>query len=113
MVARQKSTNGEGHADDAHPREQQEQQLAAQEQPHDMDALNISIDKEIVYRMQHRSWKQMDLCFKWRLIKEYIESLGVEQKVSIADVRGMLKHNQLLDVEYDGTRVTKLNALDV
>ena len=80
----------------------------------DMDALNDMIEREIAARMRRQSWKQMDLCFKWKLVRAYMDaqpmSCGAEL---VADVRRMLKTDALTNVEYDGARVTRLNYLDM
>jgi hypothetical protein len=79
----------------------------------DMIALYALIEREIVVRGQrHASWKQLDLCHKWRLIQEYLRDARCTP-AQFADVRAMLRGNILTNVEYDGARVTRLNVQDI
>jgi len=79
----------------------------------DMQALYALIERELTVRGQRNaSWKQLDLCHKWRLIQEYLRDANCTP-TQFADVRAMLRGNALLNVEYDGVRVTRLNAQDL
>lgn len=79
-----------------------------------MDDLNAFIDRDITSRMQRQSWKQMDICFKWKLIQDYMNSMETPCKAKVvADIRHMLRANELVQVEYDGTKVLKINACDI
>jgi hypothetical protein len=79
-----------------------------------MDTLNSYIDREIAIRMQRQSWKHMDVCFKWKLVQEYIKSLHMPCSHDILnEIRALIKTNGLANVEYDGVRVLRLNVHDI
>jgi hypothetical protein len=76
-----------------------------------MFELNMLIDNEIAARSQRStSWKQMDLCFKWRLVQDYMQAAHCSNDL-IAEIRALLRRNELANVEYNGVRVVRLNAL--
>lgn len=91
--------------------------ISAQPAPDGMCQLEAFIQREIDARM-HRGWKQLELCFKWKLINDFLrarpadggESIGTSER---NELRAMLRRNELTDVEYDGVRILRLNALSM
>jgi hypothetical protein len=81
------------------------------------DELDRFIDREIAARMRKNvSWKQLDTCFKWARVLEYLQENGVgSQDPMIGELREMLKLNKLSQVQYDSHthKITKLNMGDL
>jgi hypothetical protein len=66
------------------------------------------IEDEIRVRLaKHTSWKQLEPCFKWRRVREYLARKGIpEGHPVVTTCRELLRSNALTGVEYDV--VTKL-----
>lgn len=98
------------HLGDAHPPPVQAQG-AAQE----WATADTIVDTEILSRM-HRgaAWSKLEMCFRWRAIKAYLEANGVEvgSDPRAHSIRGMLRCKRLPPPEYDATttRVTRLGV---
>ena len=68
------------------------------------------IDADIERRKARCSWKQMDLCFRWKHVQAFIEGQGRGQDAELlAELRTCLRGNQLKEVEFDGARIVRLN----
>lgn len=82
----------------------------------DMDDLDRFIDGDIARRMDapNMSWRRLDTCVKWRLLKEYLVRLGFqddEGEEAFARVRTLLQNKELVAVSYDANdrAVTSIN----
>jgi hypothetical protein len=76
-------------------------------------ALNEFIDREINMRMTKSvTWKNLESCFKWARVQEYLseQDIDVDDPV-VGRLRGMLKANQLGNVQYS-TRTRKIIKLN-
>jgi hypothetical protein len=77
---------------------------------HQLDAF---IQREMEARMKkNTSWKHLETCFKWSRVQDYMADCGVTSvDPAYAQVRDMLKANQLTHVQYDtgSRRVIRLN----
>lgn len=75
------------------------------------------IEREIGRRLaKHVSWKQLEPCFKWRRVREYLLERGVtDSDPFMSEVKGILKRNMLQQLEYDASlgRVVKLGHGDM
>ena len=70
---------------------------------HDMDVL---IDNEkLAHNTKKRKWQQLDACFQWQKICEYMASSGHPNKDKILHEvkRALQKGNPHLNVTYDAT----------
>jgi hypothetical protein len=77
-----------------------------------MDDLELYIQADIRQRMTRHSWKQMDMCFKWRLVKEYLTGVDrISDDDVVSQLRSMLKNNELGNVIYDGSKILQLNYM--
>ena len=75
--------------------------------------LNEFIDREINMRMTKSvTWKNLESCFKWARVQEYLseQDIDVDDPV-VGRLRGMLKANQLINVQYS-TRTRKILKLN-
>lgn len=83
----------------------------AAEAAEDMDGV---VDTEITNRMQRgAAWGKLELCFRWRAIRTYLEGVGVvESDPRFVQIREMLRCKQLPPPEYDvrEARVTRLGV---
>lgn len=60
----------------------------------------------------HMTWKKLDMCFKWQMIREYLSKRQVlEGDPRYAYMRGLLLGGNLTDVEYSRSekRINLLN----
>lgn len=67
---------------------------------------DIVFDNEIDYTLQNKSWKNLDICFKSRIIDNYL--YNIQPNVNSADIeniKNMIIKKQNIDVEYD--KITK------
>lgn len=82
-----------------------------------MTALDEFIDREISMRMAKTvTWKNLETCFKWARIQEYLtDNAVVADNPIVARLYGMLKANQLVNVQYNARerKILKLNAEDL
>ena len=74
--------------------------------------LDEFINNDIESRLQRQTWKQLDLCFKWRLVQKFIDAKAPQNAKELhTELRAMLRTNELGNVEYDGDKITRLNVL--
>lgn len=72
------------------------------------------IDDEIVTRLKTKTWRHMEMCFKWRLVHEYLQEKDLLGDASLMkELRHMLRANELQNVVYDGSKIQKLNHRDM
>jgi len=79
--------------------------------------LDRFIDGDIAQRLDapNMTWRRLDACVKWRLLKDYLTRLGIsEEGEQFLKVRMLLRDRKLTSVEYDtGCReVMKINHED-
>lgn len=70
------------------------------------------LDAEINKHLEVKKWKDLDLSFKWKFCKEYINSLSIKKKVTAQKyVKEALLAGQLIGVEYciESNSITCLN----
>lgn len=69
------------------------------------------IDREMQARARRRvGWKQMEACFKWRKVLDYLEAYGQRTDATEKAVRAAMMGDKLAELEYDTDtgRITKL-----
>ena len=62
------------------------------------------IQSEIERRLKKKSWNQLDMCFKWRLVAAFLAENGLYDGMSVETkdgLRGKIRKNELEGVEYD------------
>lgn len=79
------------------------------------ESLDEFIDRDVAARLRKtNTWRQMDLCHKWRLVNEYLRSIDLAgNTVLVAELRGLLRSNDLPNVSYNGERIERLNHGDL
>jgi hypothetical protein len=81
-----------------------------------MEALDAYIESDIVRRRQKHpgSWKHLDLCFKWRLVRQYLVQRNMATSEMENYLREKLRRNELNDcVIFDGTHVLLIKVPEV
>jgi hypothetical protein len=74
------------------------------------------IDHEMDLRQKKTRWHNMDACFRWKKIQEYVYDSAIDDKaVVLQDLKKMLRSHNLDKVLYDiaAQKITKLNYLDI
>ena len=73
--------------------------------------VNDYIDKEVANACKKKSWNALDVCFKWKLIQEYINQLDNNDELLLEIVKKAFKQKKLETVEYDNKeyKIKKLN----
>lgn len=62
------------------------------------------IQTEIERRLRRKSWNQLDVCFKWRLVAAFLAESGYQDVPGLADLlRTRIRRNELTAdiVDYD------------
>jgi hypothetical protein len=73
------------------------------------------IQGEIERRLRKKSWNQLDVCFKWRLVSAFLVESGYRDVPGIeSQLRGMIKRNELTGdiVAYDNM-TTRIVGMDM
>ena len=77
------------------------------------DDLDAYITAEIDRRLSSATmtWKKLDACFKWRMLRDYMSACGASSAANEAHVRGLLVKGELVGVQYDARvkRITRVN----
>lgn len=62
-----------------------------------------TIDNEIESSKKKKSWKTMDMCFKWILIESYLELIKIDTVITDEDKNEIKKliQKKVLNVDYD------------
>lgn len=76
------------------------------------------IQSEIERRLKKKSWNQLDMCFKWRLVSSFLAENGLLDNLDIAaksvaqeELRIRIRKNSLDGVEYDNLSM-KILSMD-
>ena len=70
------------------------------------------IQCEIERRLKKKSWNQLDMCFKWRLVSTFLSENGMYDTMDDAsrdELRVKIRKNELEGVEYDNSSMKILN----
>jgi hypothetical protein len=73
------------------------------------------LKQEITDTMHKRSWKCLDMCLRWRLILDYLESKGVnanKEKTVLTELKLWLRQGALHNISYD-QKEQRIVSLDV
>jgi len=77
-------------------------------------SFDLFLSDEISKRLSAPSmtWKKLDMCFKWRMIRDFLLERDVcEDDARYSHLRNMIKQGMLMDVEYNRAeqKINKLN----
>lgn len=82
-------------------------------------SIETLIQGEIERRLKKKSWNQLDMCFKWRLVSTFIEENGTFDNMDVArkkenedEIRVRIRKNELDGVEYDNATM-KIVSMDI
>ena len=73
--------------------------------------VNDYIDKEVANACKKKSWNALDVCFKWKLIQEYVNDLNRNDELLLDIVKTAFKLKKLENIEYNKKeyKIKKLN----
>lgn len=75
--------------------------------------LDRLIDREISQHMLARPWTKLEPCFKWQLVRDYVQKQGVRlDAASVAALQALLRRDAVLGIRYDGA-TRSLLAMDL
>jgi hypothetical protein len=79
-----------------------------------VDERDTLVDNEITKHLEVKKWKSLDMSFKWRFCKEYINSLDLKKEIKEHTthlVQEALVAGQLTSVSYsvEDNKIVKLN----
>jgi len=78
----------------------------------DTEVDDCVFEKESAHAMKNKSWKMMDMCFKWKHILDYVSSLDrIDPEMTLVKIKELFMGNKLLTIVYDTKSkcISKLN----
>lgn len=65
------------------------------------------LENEIAHHIEKKSWKTLDMCFKWKLITNYLEAINHQEMTT--SIKKALLSGKLNNVVFIDDKISRLN----